>query len=460
VPFPRVDSVKIWTLNLAGELIAGTEINSVARVFKLGGSAPFLDCTFGERGSRGFHRLMNEGRDFGGDPTDEYFVPIPVKCIGARYKDAAAIGGEAGMLLEGIRESYPAFFRDDATLQRYWSDQEGPLGTVRMSTPSLTGYYDLLPRGANNVLIGYSQGGLVARYLAFLDEHVFGEGRIAGVITLHAPNHGSPLAHQVKTEAIKDGLMDALLWLLQIDPARYAGTRKYLSVISFAAYWELLHTVFQDQQKAVATETLSAEDPLFKGVRSGLKWLSGLRPLEFPTAFGDLGANNYDNPFSVLSLVQRFPLRRIVSGAIVGANGRLGPMAAAMLGNLVGGLALSALNPFSLNSAAETYAEQVMQDDWAQVPAAGAFLKQYLGDYQTRDGQKIRSMAHDFVVPAVSQVLDHDLRSVGTAVNPEANHISGSYRSRPGHGNAAGDANFQLLLGMLLKMKERLKNGS
>src|SRR5678809_1326587 len=138
---PRVESVKIWTLNLAGELIAGMEISRVAHVFKLEGSAPFLDCTFGERGSKGFHKLMNEGKDFGGDPTDEYFVPIPVKCIGSRYRQARGLGGDAGLLLEGIVESYPAFFKDDDTLRRYWSDQEGPLGTVRMSTPLLTGYY-------------------------------------------------------------------------------------------------------------------------------------------------------------------------------------------------------------------------------------------------------------------------------------------------------------------------------
>ncbi|HEY8210146.1 MAG TPA: hypothetical protein VIG99_21820 [Myxococcaceae bacterium] len=458
--WPRADSVKIWTLNLAGDLIAGAEISRVAHVFKLEGNAPFLDCTFGERGSKGFHRLMNEGKDFGGDPTDEYFVPIPVKCIGGRYRQARTLGGEAGLLLEGIVESYPAFFKDDDTLRRYWSDQEGPLGTVRMSTPLLAGYYDLLPKGANNVLVGYSQGGLVARYLAFLDEYVFGEGRIAGVITLHSPNHGSPLAHATKTEAIKNGLMDALLWLLRIDPGRFGGTRRYLESVPFSAFWELLHTLYQDLQKQVTAGTLSEEDARFRGVRSALKWLSGLRPLEFPTAFGDLGASNYWNPFSVLSLIHRFPLRRIVSGAVVGTNGQLGPMAASMLGNLVGGLAMSTLNRFSLDSAAQAYAEQVMQDDWASLPAQAMFLKRYLAEYVSGDGQKIPGMAHDFVVPAVSQVLDHDLRSVGTLVNPEANHLSGSSRSRAGHGNAAGDANFNLLLQLLLRMKERLKNGS
>jgi hypothetical protein len=237
-------------------------------------------------------------------------------------------------------------------------------------------------------------------------------------------------------------------------------TRRYLTTLTFGAIWELLHTVFQDLNKRVSADNLPADDATFKGVRSALKWLSGLRPLEFPTAFGDLGANNYDNPFSVLSLVRRFPLKRIVSGAIVGANGRLGPMAAALLGNLVGGLALTALNPFSLSSAGGAYARQVMQDDWAHVPESAAFLQQYLIDYWTADGHTIPAMAHDFVVPGISQLLDHDLRSVGTAVNPEANHLSGSYRSRPGHGNAAGDANFDQLMALLLRMKERLKDGS
>jgi len=51
-----------------------------------------------------------------------------------------------------------------------------------MTTPPGVGYYELLEQHPNNILIGYSQGGLVARYLAFLDRHVFKKNIITGFL--------------------------------------------------------------------------------------------------------------------------------------------------------------------------------------------------------------------------------------------------------------------------------------
>ena len=87
------------------------------------------------------------------------------------------------------------------------------------------GYYQLLQSttqrtGALNVLIGYSQGGTVARYLAFLDEHVARpEARcIHSVITVQSPNRGSPVAAKAKEADISRAMLAILLSLAKWLP--------------------------------------------------------------------------------------------------------------------------------------------------------------------------------------------------------------------------------------------------
>jgi hypothetical protein len=79
------------------------------------------------------------------------------------------------------------------------------------------GLYELIVEAADKtgpgVLIGYSQGGLVARFLAYMDELLMPPTKrcIAGVITVQTPNHGSPLAngHPANVQSV-DGLFSIL----------------------------------------------------------------------------------------------------------------------------------------------------------------------------------------------------------------------------------------------------------
>jgi len=458
MPFEKINKVTVWTLNRATELIRPDDFTYA---FGPTQGNKSIGWNFGAReGCR--HRLMFEGDPKKADSTEEYFVPIAAKCIGRRYKDT--LSGEAGRLLKGIRENY-GFFASDEALGAYWQKRKGPIGNVQMSTPALTGFYDLLPKDGNNVLVGYSQGGLVARYLAFLDEYVFGENRIAGVITIQSPNHGSPFAHSRNKDRITRGLVKVLMQLISLDPKRFALLGNQLMSLPFGTLYALITNALTDL--LVRDELNPQEAGLADGARSALKWLSGLQPLEFATAFDDLGAEKYAQEFSVLSLVHRYPLKRIVSGAVVGTNNKLDSIAFSVLGALYG--AGSSVKPLgydlktNLEAASATFADTIMADAWDEIPLrpAGApdpveYLKCYENDYVIRNAT-VLTRAHDFVIPSISQLLEHDHRSVGNLVNQEATHLSGSVRSHPG--NSPGDRNAAFVVQLLVAMKERLVEG-
>src|SRR5207248_6541086 len=153
---------------------------------------------------------------------DEYFVPIPVKCFGdpnsAFWQQCASSTGK-----ERLRElaghwarRFPEGFQPETA-----KAEVGPnFGEVRMNlADDRVGYYELLQtatkatQGAQNILIGYSQGGTVARYLAFLDEYVAApEYRcIHTIITAQSPNRGSPVASRAKSMEVSRALFAVLL---------------------------------------------------------------------------------------------------------------------------------------------------------------------------------------------------------------------------------------------------------
>jgi hypothetical protein len=61
------------------------------------------------------------------------------------------------------------------------------------------------------------------------------------------------------------------------------------------------------------------------------KWLSGLRGAD-DRAFYDLSPERYSQPFSVLSLVNQYPLQRIFYGSIAGTNGSVRSVLKSVLG--------------------------------------------------------------------------------------------------------------------------------
>ncbi|HEY4220011.1 MAG TPA: hypothetical protein VGO62_01685 [Myxococcota bacterium] len=148
---------------------------------------------------------------------DEYFVPIPVKCIGVPEQVGAAARARGAPVdddaLAAFCRDYSEYFTHASAtfVQRYWDRGFSGAPTsarpprhpvecneVRMHTLAGVGYYEILlawnrragHEGDRHVLLGYSQGGLVARFLAHLDEHVFRADLVRGLVTVQTPNFG------------------------------------------------------------------------------------------------------------------------------------------------------------------------------------------------------------------------------------------------------------------------------
>ena len=150
-------------------------------------------------------------------PETEYFVPIAAKCLGDRLSDeyinSCKDKNVKTKLINIIKYFYPIWsqekkrkkYKIGKIYRSFWEIGSGPYRldpdkSSMMLTQNWIGYYDILKEafiktGRKNVLIGYSQGGLVARYLCWLSEYLFKEDIIEAVITVQSPNFGSPLAN-------------------------------------------------------------------------------------------------------------------------------------------------------------------------------------------------------------------------------------------------------------------------
>jgi len=184
--------------------------------------------------------LMHEGAD-----ADEYFVPITVKCIGDPALLTVPPSGSA--TLSNILTFYTHHYGPNARFPwaSYWEAARNPsakrvLPDVRMVSDLGIGYYRMLQDytrrnpGCRHVLVGYSQGGLVARTLAYLDEHVFGNELIDGVVMLDTPNFGSPLARPANAINVMQSLALVLAGTGQLDEATFPGVAARLRGLALA----------------------------------------------------------------------------------------------------------------------------------------------------------------------------------------------------------------------------------
>lgn len=175
---------------------------------------------------------------------NEYFVPLAVKCIGdpdgfaSRWSGQFRKGGLARW--QQLRRRYAHYFDpasgpgDSLHWSKFWKPQfigdamamNTVAGATTRHSPGL-GLYELLrlerQPGERCILVGYSQGGFVAHYLAWLDEYLFEpkDRAIAGVVTVQAPNYGSPLARLGNEDNVAEGLflaISALAGLSAPDP--------------------------------------------------------------------------------------------------------------------------------------------------------------------------------------------------------------------------------------------------
>jgi len=203
-------------------------------------------------------------------------------------------------------------------------------------------------------------------------------------------------------------------------------------------------------------------------VATARKWLSGLRGVD-DRAFYDMSPERYAEPFSVLSLVNQYPLQRIFHGSVVGTNGSVRSVLQSVLGlegfisgkiwdrlakAKVFGLALGE----NFDSASMVYRDEVMGGYAAQNPT----VPQDIEDRFTNgvpdwmiDGV-IPKKAHDFVIPSASQILKPSQppsdRFLGNLVNANATHESGA---DPRDNN--GKQNVRLMMTLLTRMRDRLK---
>ena len=359
---------------------------------------------------------------------DEYFVPIPVKVYGDRAPDA-------------VKQRYPHWFGGDAW-KSWWAVARAELFPfqVGMNSAAGVGYGEIVDAAAaahgKNVLVGYSQAGLTARYLACTNANV------AGFITVHAPNFGSPVARPQNADAVLDAVGRAVTAALGLTSPPFSSTHAYLidkviavNGLSIDVVCGFLEAAVHDLlAMGTGAERYAAQG---SAVVEGLKWLSGLRGggLRERFAFYDLTPDHLDgaeHKDTVLGLVSRTK-PAMPCGAVVGCNGRLEDLVLANLpvllhdpARFVGSSARAAL------AQATAWYQTALADAAPMGPVLARKAREYVMGVDVdapKDhlGKAVRvsipARAHDCVIPSAYQVLDG--ATLGNAVNLDANHLSG-----------------------------------
>jgi hypothetical protein len=398
---------------------------------------------------------------------DEYFVPIPVKCVGhpsSAFWRRIAHPGAGQAHLEAIagrrRARFGGRLCHDSKVAK---ERIGPhFGDVKMNLADDTiGYYEILQRakeqtGANNVLVGYSQGGTVARYLAFLDEHVAQPEKrcIHGVITVQAPNRGSPLAAPVKSGEVSAAVIAILLSLPHWLPTKQlegSAIWKFLSgSMSHGALIEFIDGLLDAQISTFGDDAAKPKVLIWITAR---KWLSGLSGLA-DLAFWDLDPQTLALPGCVLQAIDGFPLQAITHGAVVGCDSRLDDIVEALLaseGFFLGLLAKLEQSKIAslVAQASKIYADHVM----SYPPGSEVAAVDYAAGLQQGRGElhldaAIPPEAHDFIIPSISQILlpaPGAKNHLGNHVNHHASHLTGADRSGKDHGRSDEDLVVEML---------------
>jgi hypothetical protein len=285
--------------------------------------------------------------------------------------------------------------------------------------------------GRKNVLVGYSQGGLVARYLAYLDENLAVDPPcIHGVVAVQAPLRGSPVADPDNAGRIAGALTDILISLFSRAPTPPQGAPFDVRQGGhfFSALALVLGAVVEVNRRRPGREWL------VDVLRTARKWISGLSE-EGGLAFFDLNPVRLGDAGSVLHAVDAFPLQGIWHGAVIGTDVGLEPFARGLFQRHFCTRVLEAI----FRGAVERYvgpAQHIFQREAMHVPGSRESSYPPALDRLRRDwlfgtrasGVPIDPMAHDFVIPSASEMMldDDGPAFLGNAVNPDASHLSGA----------------------------------
>lgn len=413
--------------------------------------------------------LMHEDGECG-----EYFVPLVVKCVGDPQGFLQRLGGkltpEGRQRFDALVAHYPEHFQPGAPChwQGYWT----PAAKVGMFTAPQgprphAGLYEVLHAerraGEKAVLAGYSQGGLVAHFLAWMDEYLLqpSERCVAGVVTVQAPNAGSPFAHRHNGDAVATGIFAALSGALgypTVEPPGAAAGGAAEPVIFptlGAAFGRLAagRLVARDGPRHFDIDAVCAllEAALADGspeqrselLSSARKWLSGLTPTVPSTAFQDLAPSELDNPGAVLNLLATQPLQQTLHAAVVGTDTSAEDFVRAELPLSVKVVLFFKPNAAGLQDRLRRLSSaysQLALNELATGRTLGPLEARVASEYvsgvtvQTPGGapEALRPLAHDFVIPSASQALGPrgggaaSPQFLGNLINAKGTHLSGA----------------------------------
>jgi hypothetical protein len=305
------NNITIWTLNRASNLLDPNQ-DAILEIFKEKG---YSNAAFGKRSDFNTGSGDPNEPDINLMPGTEYFVPIAPKCIGGLFDSEPD-----NVKLKNIRNYYTTEAKQNDYKDFWNTDPDG----YRMLTPKYMGYYSILKETAPNFLVGYSQGGLVARYLLWLAEEVFNEpDLVKGVITISSPNFGSPFANCNNADDIFLGFARIVTILLGIPWCLKRKTEKILAQISrdnpenFRKFLKEIGELISSDDKL---STLSVEHRqkaahLGNLLQELYNWLGGLRN-DPNNAFYDLNIFRLDKAYSVLASIFRSNPLTTVRGII------------------------------------------------------------------------------------------------------------------------------------------------
>jgi hypothetical protein len=385
---------------------------------------------------------------------DEYFVPIPIKCVGndlgsTFWRGCLSQRGE--VRFHELKAHLAARFerpfnpgRAKATIGRHFGDVQ-----MNLLDRSL-GYYEILQRAksqndnAMNMLVGYSQGGTVARYLAFLDEQVVDPSRrcIHCVVTVQSPNRGSPVAAVAKSTDVLRAMLAILLSLPKWLPPDFRSTPLWTFLAGTPGTGGTLAAVngLLDSELDSWPE-VSENERLRETWLTARKWLSGLSGVE-DLAFWDLDPARLAQVGSVLQAINDYPLASIRHGAVIGSDNRLANFAKALLHDAPWYVRLLVWFKSGTVRDLLAQADGIYKDDAMSLPTdtPGSLAVEYRdgvpkGRYQL--DTPLPAGAHDFVIPSASQLLIPGSNTglhLGNIVNADASHLTGAVEWKSGDG--------------------------
>ncbi len=448
-------TVKIWFINRSVDLVSGKlgELRNMFTHLSDGEVRKRFRPTFCTRSNpdgESKYQLM---------PKVEYFVPFPIKCIGDRYQDTAGLDESGKEILNGILAHYHDLYESDELFYSWWDKANNydifDIENGRyMATPRGVGYYDLIEEADFNILVGYSQGGTVARYLAFLDRYVFKENKVSAVITINSPNQGAPFANPMNQEHVTGTLLEFVVSLLSVNTNVFPSLAAALpDAINFEQLYKLVTAGYEDARSTGNTEWAE-----FLG--TAIKWFSGLYG-DPKSAFKDLSTTNYlpDNRFSVLSLINSPEYSLSSQGVwlanIISANDSVDEILGSLIGSPIKKIAYSRVKAGklfghkignNLKTARNIYSQKAILDDDYDDEDPDFWPKELRSRYihgakvlkSKPKNKRIQPFRHDFLIPSVYQMLpDHESsRIIAQIVNEEASHNSGaSLKHKPGEQN-------------------------